>query len=93
MAVLIFAQTAQATKVVWFTIASILLVIGVNLTVNRGREMQKEDFAKEVNLHQVSVSGQNEFSAQIYIEYREGKLNSEELIPKTTAPWGGMPKK
>jgi uncharacterized membrane protein YfcA len=44
----------------------------------------EKDIAKEVDLRQVSVSGQKNFRAQVQIIYKDGKLDSVVLMPKTT---------
>lgn len=50
-----------------------------------GRSTALEAFAREVDLQQVSVKGQNNFQAQVQMVYKDGELASVLLVPKTTA--------
>lgn len=40
--------------------------------------------AREVDLQQISVKGENKFHAEIEITYKDGEFDSVVLIPKTT---------
>jgi len=82
-------QRTEFVRIALLALIAILLAIGASLAVDSGRELQKIDFAREVDARQVSLSGQSTFSAQIYIKYKEGKFYSAELMPKTTVPWNG----
>ena len=68
----------------------IIAVIGINC-YGIGSKMNEHDkiydaLAKDVNLKQVVVQGQNDFQAKVQITYRDGKLDSVELVPETTVP-------
>ena len=49
-----------------------------------GKDFLREELAKEVTLEQVPLKGQKNFTAVIQIVYKDGKLDSLSLSPKTT---------
>ncbi|PIE00841.1 MAG: hypothetical protein CSA81_13425 [Acidobacteria bacterium] len=77
-------------------VAVIPLVVAVILTfsiaarlrsvpLKIGREVVRE-VAREVNLDPAPLKGDCQFSSQIRINFRDGKLRSINLIPNTTKP-------
>lgn len=46
--------------------------------------IHNEKFSKEVDLHQVTVKGEQSFNAQIVIKYRDGKIAGIDPIKGTT---------
>ncbi len=57
---------------------------GFLLYLSSHRRIILQPYLKEVDLHEVTVVGENKFEAQIEIIYRDGKFKSVELIPETT---------
>jgi len=72
----------------WKWLPYALVLIGLTCySIGSGINKEKEIYgalAKEVSLQQVVVQGQNDFRAQVQITYKDGKLESVKLVPKTT---------
>lgn len=71
----------------WWLLYILFLVGPICCSI--GSEIDKEEeiygaLAKEVSLRQVAVQGQDNFRAQVQITYKDGKLESVGLVPKTT---------
>ncbi len=67
----------------------VLVLIYIALFVNVGTrppQITGEEVIKEVNLNLVPLKGDCQFSSQIRINFRDGKLRSINLIPNTTKP-------
>lgn len=60
-----------------------IVCLGADIETNGQKDVHSK-LSTEVNLQQVPVMGQKDFSAQIKLTYKNGKLESVILIPKTT---------
>ncbi|MFZ2226313.1 MAG: hypothetical protein WA064_02845 [Candidatus Moraniibacteriota bacterium] len=79
---------AKEDKQFWKWLLWLVVLIGT-FCYCAGAEINSRERAhlllsQEVNLGQVPVVGQKDFSAQIKLTYKNGKLESVILIPKTT---------
>lgn len=83
-----FLAIASEDKKAWKLLFWIITFIGT-VCYGEGRELLSQrkvfsNLAQEVDLQQVPVAEQKDFSAQIHIAYKDGKLDSVVLVPKTT---------
>lgn len=65
---------------IWIVIACVSFIIGAGFN----RFFARISLAKEVNLEQVTVKGEKTFTAQILIKYKDGRIDSINLKPRTT---------
>jgi hypothetical protein len=74
----------QRKKRFWFLFGLIFLVLALFTLNFEGKISVRKKLANEVDLQQVPVMGQRDFSAQIKMTYKNGELDSVTLVPKTT---------
>lgn len=83
-----FLWIVKEDKQIWKWIFYLVTLAGLTCySVGAGIDKKAEIYkalTKEVNLQQVVVQGQNGFRAQVQIVYKDGKLDSITLVPKTT---------
>lgn len=81
--IVLLSRKENFWQVLFAVLGAVLLMfcIGAQSQINSERSI-----SKEVDLTQISVSGQKNFRAQVQITYKDGELDSIVLIPKTTVP-------
>ncbi len=67
-------------------VAVLFCLVFLMVGISAGRFNVQSSLTREVNLEQVAVKGQNGFRAQVLILYKDGKLDSIELVSGTTVP-------
>lgn len=88
-------ETVRGEEKVWITILLITILfvtfgitsgIGLDIVTSSSERMVREDIAKEVNMTKVPIEGKITFTAKVKISYKNGKLETVELIKNSTDP-------
>jgi hypothetical protein len=83
-----FLFVADEEKKIGKWVVYLITIAGITCySIGAGINKQEDIYnalTRDVNLQQVVVQGQNDFRAQVQLTYKNGKLESVKLVPKTT---------
>ncbi len=75
---------SKAIFLVFLAVSLGLFLFGVIINFHLVTDSFNAKFSREVNLHQVTVKGEQSFNVQIAIKYKDGKIVQLDLIEGTT---------